>query len=99
MGDAHGMFEPIHGSAPKYAGQDKVNPTAMVLATQMMLEWLGRRKKDRALQSAAVVVEKAVEAVLREGKTLTYDLGGSAKGSAMGTAIASATAKLARSAA
>ncbi len=98
VGDAHGMFEPIHGSAPKYAGQDKVNPTAMVLATQMMLEWLGRRKKDKALQASAVVVEKAVEAVLKEGKTLTYDLGGSARCSAMGTAIAKATTKLAKTA-
>ncbi len=99
VGDDHGMFEPIHGSAPKYAGQDKVNPTAMILATQMMLEWLGRRKKDKALQQAAVTVEKAVEAVLREGKTLTYDLGGAAKCSEMGTAIAKATTKLAKTSA
>ncbi len=96
VGDEHGMFEPIHGSAPKHAGKDVVNPTAMVLATQMMLEWLGRRKKDKALQQAAVVVEKAVEAVLREGQVLTYDLGGSAKCSEMGTAIAAATRQLAK---
>ena len=95
VGDEHGMFEPIHGSAPKHAGKDIVNPTAMILATQMMLEWLGRRKKDKALQESAVVVEKAVEAVLREGKTLTYDLGGSAKCSEMGSAIAQATTRLA----
>ncbi len=98
VGDEHGMFEPIHGSAPKYAGQDKVNPTAMVLATQMMLEWLGRRKKDKALQQAAVVVEQAVESVLREGKTLTYDLGGGATCSEMGTAIAKATVSIAKKA-
>ncbi len=97
VGDAHGMFEPIHGSAPKYAGQDKVNPTAMILATQMMLEWLGRRKGDKALLESSVVVEKAVEAVLKEGKTLTYDLGGDAKCSGMGTAIAKATTRLAKS--
>ncbi len=96
VGDEHALFEPIHGSAPKYAGQDKVNPTAMILATQMMLEWLGRRKKDKALLESAVVVERAVEAVLKEGKTLTYDLGGKAKCSEMGTAIAQATKKLAK---
>ncbi len=96
VGDEHGMFEPIHGSAPKHARKDVVNPTAMVLATQMMLEWLGRRTKDKALQESAVVVERAVEAVLREGKTLTYDLGGTAKCSEMGSAIAAATARLAR---
>ena len=96
VGDEHAMFEPIHGSAPKHAGKDAVNPTAMILATQMMLEWLGRRKKDRALQESAAVVEAAVEAVLREGKTLTYDLGGSAKCSEMGSAIAAATTRLAK---
>jgi len=96
VGDEHGLFEPIHGSAPKHAGKDIVNPTAMVLATQMMLEWLGRRRKDKALQESAVVVEKAVEAVLRAGTTLTYDLGGSAKCSEMGSAIAAATTKLAK---
>jgi len=96
VGDEHALFEPIHGSAPKYAGKDVVNPTAMILATQMMLEWLGRRKRDRALQESAVVVEKAVEAVLREGKTLTYDLGGAAKCSEMGSAIAESTRSLAK---
>ncbi len=98
VGDEHGMFEPIHGSAPKYAGKDVVNPTAMILATQMMLDWLGRRRKDKALQESAAVVEKAVESVLREGKALTYDLGGSAKCSQMGSAIAAATSKLAKKA-
>ncbi|HYM38755.1 MAG TPA: isocitrate/isopropylmalate dehydrogenase family protein [Thermoplasmata archaeon] len=96
VGDAHAMFEPIHGSAPKYAGKDVVNPTAMILATQMMLEWLGRRRNDKALQESAVVVEKAVEDVLRDGGRLTYDLGGSAKTSEMGSAIAAATTRLAK---
>ncbi len=96
VGDEHALFEPIHGSAPKYAGKDVVNPTAMILAVQMMLEWLGRRKKDRALQESAVVVEKAVEAVLREGKTLTYDLGGAGRCSEMGSAIAESTRRLAK---
>lgn len=96
VGDNHALFEPIHGSAPKHAGKDVVNPTAMILAAQMMLEWLGRRKQDRALQESAIVVEKAVEDVLREGKTLTYDLGGAAKCSEMGSAIAESTSRLAK---
>jgi len=96
VGEDHALFEPIHGSAPKHAGKDVVNPTAMILAAQMMLEWLGRRKQDRALQESAIVVEKAVEDVLREGKTLTYDLGGAAKCSEMGSAIAESTSRLAK---
>ena len=94
IGDRHGMFEPIHGSAPKHAGKDVVNPTAMVLATQMMLDWLGRKKGDKSLIAAAETVERAVEAVLKEGQALTYDLGGKAKCSETGTAIASAVKKL-----
>src|SRR5439155_1658817 len=43
VGDRHAMFEPIHGSAPKHAGKDKVNPTAMILATAEALRWLGAR--------------------------------------------------------
>ena len=98
VGDEHALFEPIHGSAPKHAGKDVVNPTAMILATQMMLEWLGRRRKDDALQAAGVAVEAAVESVLKEGQTLTYDLGGSAKCSEMGSAIAARVTTLAKKA-
>ena len=87
IGDQHAMFEPIHGSAPKYAGQDKVNPTAMILAVQMMLDWLGDRKGVPALRDAAAAVESAVARVLKEGKHLTYDLGGSAKCSEAGDAV------------
>jgi len=88
IGDAHAMFEPIHGSAPKHAGKDEMNPIAMILAVQMMLDWLGRRRSDKALQAAAAAVESSVESVLRKGKTLTYDLGGTAKCSQVGTAVA-----------
>jgi 3-isopropylmalate dehydrogenase len=93
IGDGHAMFEPIHGSAPKHAGKDEVNPIAMILAVQMMLEWLGRRKGDRALSEASTAVEKSVETVLKTGKALTYDLGGTAKCSDVGTAIAAAVSK------
>lgn len=96
IGDEHGLFEPVHGSAPRHAGKDVVNPTAMILATQMMLEWLGRRKGASTLQEAAAALERAVGIVLREGKALTYDLGGSAKCSEAGSAVADALRALAR---
>ncbi len=75
------MFEPIHGSAPKYKGQNKANPIATILAGQLMLEILGEQK-------AADLVEKAVVEVLKEGKVRTYDLGGSSTNIEVGDAIA-----------
>jgi 3-isopropylmalate dehydrogenase len=81
IGDEHAMFEPIHGSAPKHAGQDKANPLAAILSVQMMLDWLGLRYEDERLQLAAQKVEAAVAALLSEGKTLTYDLIGEANAS------------------
>ena len=66
LGDFHGLFEPVHGSAPKYAGQDKVNPTAEILAGVMMLEHLGWNE-------AAVAVKEAVKRTVA-AKVVTYDL-------------------------
>jgi 3-isopropylmalate dehydrogenase len=90
IGDKHGMFEPIHGSAPKHAGQGVANPIATILAVQMMLDWLATKHDDKKLAAAALGVEKAVAQVVAEGKTLTYDLGGAAKTSEVGTAVARA---------
>lgn len=87
IGDAHAMFEPVHGSSPKYAGKDVVNPIAAILSAHMMLRWLGEKKKDNRLIMASRRVESAVAEVLSEGKTLTYDLGGSAKCTDVGRAI------------
>jgi len=87
IGDSHGMFEPVHGSSPKYAGKDVVNPVAAILSVHMMLDWLGMKKGDKKLNAASIRIEKAVEKVLEEGKILTYDLGGNAKCSDMGNAI------------
>ena len=67
LGDDIAVFEPTHGSAPKYAGLNKVNPMAMMLSGAMMLRHLGEKK-------AADKVEKAVAAVIAEGKNVTYDL-------------------------
>ncbi len=98
IGERHGMFEPIHGSAPKYEGQDKANPIATVLAVEMMLEWLGERKREKTLREASRTVEAAVEATLREGKHLTYDLGGQARCSEVGDAVAKKVKALAQTA-
>jgi 3-isopropylmalate dehydrogenase len=89
IGERHAMFEPIHGSAPKHAGQDKVNPMATALAAVQMLDYLGDKEGQKACHEAARAVDAAVAQVLAEGKTLTYDLGGAAKCSEVGSAIAS----------
>ncbi len=72
IGDEIAVFEPVHGSAPKYAGMDKVNSTATILSGVLMLKYI--KETD-----AADSITKALEAAFREGKHLTYDLGGDAK--------------------
>jgi 3-isopropylmalate dehydrogenase len=79
VGREHGMFEPIHGSAPRHAGKDRVNPIAMILAVKEGLEWLGRRKKDERLIRGAKAIEVAVTEVLEAGAPLTYDIVGEGK--------------------
>jgi len=81
IGEKLAVFEPTHGSAPKYAGQYKVNPIATILAGKMMLEWLGETEK-------AARLEKATAQVIAEGKVRTYDMGGTATTLQMGEAIA-----------
>ena len=76
VGDKHAMFEPIHGSAPKHAGKDKVNPMAMILSTGEALRWLGDKKGDDRLTKGGDAVENAVRVVCKKGETLTYDLVG-----------------------
>jgi 3-isopropylmalate dehydrogenase len=91
IGDHYAVFEPTHGSAPKYAGMNKVNPIAAILAGKMMLEWLGEREK-------ALAIERAVAQVISSGAVRTYDLGGAATTLEMAEAIARA-ARPARAAA
>jgi 3-isopropylmalate dehydrogenase len=69
IGDKYALFEPTHGSAPKYAGQYKVNPTAMILSVKLMLDWLDEKKQAKNLDTA-------VAQVIKEGKVKTYDVGG-----------------------
>lgn len=93
IGFEHAMFEPIHGSAPKYAGQDKVNPMAAILCAAMMCDWLGDRFQDPRLKRMHDAIDRAVGAVLLEGKHLTYDLGGDARCSECGEAVREAVAR------
>jgi 3-isopropylmalate dehydrogenase len=81
IGKKLAVFEPSHGSAPKYAGLYKVNPIATILSAKMMLDWLGETEMGAAL-------EKATAQVIKEGKVRTYDMGGSNTTLEMGEAIA-----------
>ncbi|MFH1646286.1 MAG: isocitrate/isopropylmalate dehydrogenase family protein [Chloroflexota bacterium] len=67
IGDEIAVFEPTHGSAPKYAGRDRVNPMAMMLSGVMMLRYIGETE-------AADRLEKAIAAVIAEGRSVTYDM-------------------------
>ncbi|HET9346041.1 MAG TPA: isocitrate/isopropylmalate dehydrogenase family protein [Candidatus Limnocylindrales bacterium] len=80
IGTEAAVFEPVHGSAPKYAGQDKANPTALILSGALMLRHLGH-------PDTAERVERALREVIAEGRTLTYDLGGTAGTRAFADAI------------
>ena len=83
IGDAHAYFEPIHGSAPDIAGQDRANPVSQVLTGALMLDHLGHPE-------AAAAVVAAIERLVADGKVLTRDLGGKASTSEVGQALASA---------
>ena len=67
IGKDTALFEPVHGSAPKYKGLNKVNPTAMILSGVMMLDYLGETKAARKLENAVAQIVKA-------GKDVTYDM-------------------------
>ena len=86
IGDDCAVFEPTHGSAPKHAGKNRINPISMILSSAMMLDYLGE-------SDASEKVVKGVSNLIREGKFLTYDLGGSAKTSEVGDRIAEIISK------
>ncbi len=81
IGENLAVFEPTHGSAPKYYGQYKVNPIATFLSAKMMLDWLGEKEEAERL-------EKAISEVIEEGKVRTYDMGGSNSTLEMAEAVA-----------
>jgi isocitrate dehydrogenase (NAD+) len=80
IGPEAAVFEPVHGSAPKYAGLNKANPTALILSGALMLRHLGHPE-------AATRVESALRDVIAEGRATTYDLGGPAGTSEFADAI------------
>ncbi len=77
IGDGMGVFEPVHGSAPKYAGQNKVNPTAEILTGVLMFEYLGWKK-------AGEMIKRAIELAVEDG-IVTYDLHRHMGGKLVGT--------------
>ncbi len=90
VGAEHAMFEPVHGSAPKHAGKNEVNPFATFFAVEQMLRWLAERHADRAVLAQADRLERAVAATLASGTARTYDQGGSTTTSAAGDRVAAA---------
>lgn len=81
IGVDYGVFEPTHGSAPKYAGLYKVNPIAAIMAAMLMMDWLGEEEKAQR-------VKDAVAAIVAEGQVRTYDIGGDDTTLEMAEAIA-----------
>jgi isocitrate dehydrogenase (NAD+) len=86
-GDKYAMFEPAHGSAPKYAGQNKVNPVATICSGAWMVDFLGEKEISKA-------IFKATEDVINENKFVTYDLGGTSSLSQMAEQISQRASKL-----
>ncbi len=81
IGYNYAMFEPVHGSAPKYTNKDIVNPIATIFSIKMMFEWMG-------YTNASKLIDDAVNTLIKDGTVLTYDLGGKAKCSEVGQKIA-----------
>ncbi|MFH1327451.1 MAG: isocitrate/isopropylmalate dehydrogenase family protein [Candidatus Bathyarchaeota archaeon] len=87
IGKDFALFEPIHGSAPKYAGLQRANPYSMILASSLMLNWLGEHENDDRCIIASEKIEGAVRKALENG-VMTPDLGGKFTTSQVGEAVA-----------
>lgn len=87
LGEDHAMFEPVHGSAPKYAGKNQVNPFATFFAVEMMLRWLAEKHGDQGLLLQADRLERTLARVLATGNARTYDQGGSTSTSEVGDTV------------
>ncbi|MCI4330716.1 MAG: isocitrate/isopropylmalate dehydrogenase family protein [Thermoplasmata archaeon] len=96
IGAEHGMFEPVHGSAPKYAGKDQVNPFATFFAVEMMLRWLGERHHDARMTGQAERLERVLARVIAAGGARTYDQGGPVSTSGAGDRVLEAVRAEAR---
>ena len=87
IGDEHMLFEPVHGSSPKYAGQNKVNPIAAISSVQLMFDSLGLKNNDQEAILCAEVIERAISEHMSSGGPVTYDLGGKASTTDVGEAL------------
>jgi isocitrate/isopropylmalate dehydrogenase len=94
LGDATGLFEPIHGTAPGKTGKGTVNPISQIMAGKLMLEWLGNKFGDDTAARAAERLEQAVSRVLATGEVLTVDIGGTSSTADMVDAISSQIVEL-----
>lgn len=90
VGERQAMAQATHGSAPDIAGRGLANPYAMIMSGQMLMAWLGRKHNEPKAVAAAALIQKAVDQVIADGKTLTKDLGGTASTQQMGEAVAAA---------
>ena len=86
IGDAHAVFQPCHGTAPDIVGQDRANPTAMILSATLMLDWLADRHNHAPAASAARRIEDAVDRVYRSGLS-PCEFGGNAGTRALAGAV------------
>ncbi len=75
-GEAHCMAQAQHGSAPDLAGQDKANPTSLILSAAMLLDWLARKHGEANFAGAAKLIDESVDALLQDARRRTADLGG-----------------------
>lgn len=89
FGESYAMFEPAHGSAPKYSGMDKVNPVASILSGAWMVKYLGET-------DIASAIFEATEKIIADGKFVTYDLGGESSLSGMSSEISLKSSNLLR---
>jgi hypothetical protein len=90
IGESHALFQPSHGSAPDIAGKGIANPTAMILSTAMMLEWLGDRHGSEAAGAGAAAIRAAVDLAFGEARVRSHDIGGRDGTGAIGEAVAAA---------
>ena len=88
IGDNFALFEPVHGAAPTRVGKHTANPCSMILASKMMLEWLGEKHNNPLCVKAAGAIEEGVVRALSKGLTVP-DFGGTLTTFQMGEAIAS----------
>lgn len=87
IGEHHALFQPAHGSAPDIMGQDKANPTAMLLSASMMLDWLGERHDVQACRDASMKLDETIEQGFRTEALSPMEQGGHQGTKAMGQAL------------